>query len=68
MKEDSITANPKKRCESCPYAQEAIDNTHKIAERCNVEIEFGVTKLPKYGGTGRFDSWTYLNPLMPGGL
>lgn len=31
-----------------PYAQEAIDNTHKIAERCNVEIEFGVTKLPKY--------------------
>ena len=30
-----------------PYAQEAIDNTHKIAERCNVEIEFGVTKLPK---------------------
>ena len=29
-----------------PYAQEAIDNTHKIAERCNVEIEFGVTKLP----------------------
>ena len=27
-----------------PYAQEAIDNTHKIAERCNVEIEFGVTK------------------------
>ena len=31
-----------------PYAQEALDNTHKIAERCNVEIEFGVTKLPQY--------------------
>ena len=29
------------------YAQEAIDNTHKIAERCNVEIEFGVLKLPR---------------------
>ena len=29
-----------------PYAPEAIENTHKIAERCNVEIEFGVTKLP----------------------
>lgn len=31
-----------------PYAPEAIENTHKIADRCNVEIEFGVTKLPKY--------------------
>ena len=28
------------------YATQAIDNTHKIAERCHVEIEFGVTKLP----------------------
>ncbi len=31
-----------------PYAREALENTHKIAERCNVEIEFGVPKLPKY--------------------
>ncbi len=31
-----------------PYALEALENTHKIAERCNVEIEFGVRKLPKY--------------------
>ena len=31
-----------------PYAPEAIENTHKIAERCNVEIEFGVTKLPRF--------------------
>ena len=31
-----------------PYAVEALENTHKIAERCNVEIEFGVRKLPKY--------------------
>ena len=31
-----------------PYAKEALENTGKIAERCNVEIEFGVTKLPKY--------------------
>ena len=27
-----------------PYALNALENTHKIAERCNVEIEFGVTK------------------------
>ena len=46
-----------------PYAREALENTHKIAERCNVEIEFGVTKLPKYEVPEGFDSWTYLNHL-----
>ena len=51
-----------------PYAQEAIDNTHKIAERCNVEIEFGVTKLPKYEVPEGFDSWTYLNHLCREGF
>lgn len=30
------------------YAQDAIDNTQKIADRCHVEIEFGVTKLPLF--------------------
>ena len=51
-----------------PYAQEAIDNTHKIAERCNVEIEFGVTKLPKYEVPEGFDSWSYLNHLCQEGM
>ena len=46
-----------------PYAQEALDNTHKIAERCNVEIEFGVTKLPKFDVPDGYDSWSYLNKL-----
>ena len=51
-----------------PYAQEAIDNTHKIAERCNVEIEFGVTKLPKYEVPEGYDSWSYLNKLCEDGM
>ena len=51
-----------------PYAKEAIDNTHKIAERCNVEIEFGITKLPKYEVPEGFDSWTYLNHLCREGF
>ena len=51
-----------------PYAQEAIDNTHKIAERCNVEIEFGVTKLPKYEVPEGSDSWSYLNKLCQDGM
>ncbi|RKJ05250.1 DNA polymerase III subunit alpha [bacterium D16-54] len=50
------------------YAQEAIDNTHKIAERCNVEIEFGVLKLPRYDVPKGYDSWEYLNKLCRDGM
>ena len=53
---------------SFPYAPEALDNTHKIAERCNVEIEFGVIKLPKYDVPEGFDSWSYLNHLCREGF
>ncbi len=51
-----------------PYAREALENTHKIAERCHVEIEFGVTKLPKYDVPGGYTSWEYLNKLCHEGL
>ncbi len=51
-----------------PYAQEALENTHKIAERCNVEIEFGVTKLPKYEVPEGFEAYTYLQKLCFDGL
>lgn len=51
-----------------PYAQEAIENTGKIAERCNVEIEFGVTKLPRYDVPEGHDAWSYLNKLCFDGL
>ena len=50
------------------YATQAIDNTHKIAERCHVEIEFGVTKLPHFEVPEGYDSWTYLNKLCHEGL
>ena len=51
-----------------PYAPQALENTHKIAQRCNVEIEFGVTKLPKYEVPEGFDSWGYLNHLCREGF
>ena len=51
-----------------PYALEAIENTQKIADRCNVEIEFGVTKLPKYDVPEGYTSWEYLNKLCFDGL
>jgi len=51
-----------------PYALEALENTQKIADRCNVEIEFGVTKLPKYDVPEGYTSWEYLNHLCYEGL
>ncbi len=51
-----------------PYALQAIENTQKIADRCHVEIEFGVTKLPKYHVPDGYTSWEYLNKLCLEGL
>ena len=51
-----------------PYAWEAVENTQRIADRCSVEIEFGVTKLPKYDVPKGYDSWGYLNKLCDEGL
>ena len=51
-----------------PYATEALENTHKIAQRCHVEIEFGVTKLPKFDVPEGYTSWEYLNELCFRGL
>lgn len=51
-----------------PYALEALENTHKIAERCNVEIEFGVTKLPQYDVPTGYDASSYLRHLCEQGM
>ena len=60
-----------------PYAVEALENTAKIAERCNVEIEFGVRKLPKFQVPKEFwenentegeASWRFLHHLCTEGL
>ena len=51
-----------------PYAWEAVENTQRIADRCHVEIEFGVTKLPHFEVPPGYDSWTYLNELCAQGM
>ena len=51
-----------------PYAQEALDNTHAIAQRCNVEIEFGVTKVPRFHVPEGYSAWEYLQKLCFEGL
>ena len=60
--------SPEEMAQLFPYALEALENTHKIAQRCHVEIEFGVTKLPKYDVPEGYTSWEYLNKLCFEGL
>ena len=55
--------SPEEMAQLFPYALQALENTQKIADRCNVEIEFGVTKLPKYDVPDGYTSWEYLNKL-----
>lgn len=51
-----------------PYAGEALENTHKIAERCHVEIEFGRYKLPHFDVPQGYTSESYLRELCESGL
>ena len=51
-----------------PYALQALDNTQKIADRCSVEIEFGVLKLPQYDVPDGYTSWEYLQKLCREGM
>jgi len=51
-----------------PYAPEAIDNTVKIAEQCNVEFDFNTIHLPKYDVPEGYTPDTYLRELCFNGL
>ena len=60
--------SPEEMAKLFPYIPEALENTQKIADRCQVEIEFGVTKLPKFDVPEPYTSWEYLNKLCFEGL
>jgi DNA polymerase-3 subunit alpha len=51
-----------------PYCPEAADNTQKIADRCNVEIEFGVRRIPHYACPDGLSPWDYLKNLCTDGF
>ncbi|NMS91131.1 DNA polymerase III subunit alpha [Clostridioides difficile] len=51
-----------------PYALEAIDNTTKIADMCNVEFDFNTIHLPKYDVPKGYTPETYLRELCFNGL
>ena len=51
-----------------PDVPEAIENTNRIAERCNVEIKFHERKLPRFGLPEGTDAFAYLSSLCEEGL
>ena len=60
--------SPEEMAELFPYAPQALENTQKIAERCNVEIEFGQYKLPRFDVPEGKSAWEYLQELCWRGL
>lgn len=51
-----------------PDHPEAADNTVQIAERCNVELEFGKTKLPRFDTPNGQDNTAYFRDKCYAGL
>lgn len=50
------------------YIPEALENTQKIADRCNVEIEFGKFHLPKFEIPNGLTAYEYLKQLVYRGM
>ena len=50
------------------YIPEALENTQRIADRCNVTIEFGKFHLPKFEIPGGISSYEYLKELVNEGM
>ena len=51
-----------------PQQAEAIENTARIAERCNVEFTFGKYHLPEFKLPAGYDSLSYLRELCEKGF
>ena len=51
-----------------PYAPQALENTRKIADRCNVNIVFGEHKIPRFDVPEGYTAETYLRELCEKGL
>ncbi len=60
--------SPEEMAELFPYAREALENTHKIAGRCHVDIEFGKYKLPQFDVPAGYNAESYLRKLCAEGL
>ncbi len=69
LKNDDFSLLPyEKMLEKFSATPEALENTVKIAERCNVEIELGKTQLPEFPLPAGYDANSYLKELGLKGL
>ena len=67
--DDFYVKSPEEMIEYFKAVPEAIENTVKIAEKCNVEFEFGHTILPNYDVPSEFEThYDYLKKLSYDGL
>ena len=66
--EEYYIKSPEQMAQLFKHVPEAIENTEKIAKRCNVTIEFGNTKLPHFEVPTGFTSLTYLKSLCDEGM
>lgn len=60
--------SPEEMSSLFPNIPEAIENTVKIAERCNVEFDFNTIHLPKYNVPEGYTNSQYLRKLCYEGL
>ncbi len=60
--------SPEEMFQLFPYAPEALENTQKIANRCNVDFEFNKYKLPVFNVPDNKDAFDYLKELCENGL
>ncbi len=65
---DYSLKSPEEMKEMFADLPEAIENTVKIADRCNVEFEFGGYLFPQYECPDGFDAESYLRHLCQEGL
>ena len=54
--------------EALPNDADALDRTNEIAEKCNLEIEFGVRRLPHFTAPDGMDNGVYLRKLCDEGM
>ena len=60
--------SPEEMAETFSFAPEALENTVKIAERCNVELEFHNLHLPHFELPAGYTNEGYLRELVEEGL
>lgn len=65
--EEFYLKSPEEMAMLFPQVPEAMENTVKIAKRCNVELEFGKIHLPSFKVPGR-DAYEYMRTLCYEGL